>query len=66
MSEEDPLITPEEFEELTKNLDMLVAIVAGYHNKLMEAGFQEHAATHMTLEFHWVLMRKQLMGGFDD
>lgn len=54
------MIDPAEFLEINDNLDNLVAIVAGYRNKLVEAGFDYESAVHMVLEFHWCLMEQQL------
>lgn len=54
------MIDPEEFLEINDNLDNLVAIIAGYRNKLEAAEFDRESATDMVKEFHWVLMQQQI------
>ena len=54
------MIDPEQFEEFNDNLDNLVAIVSGYKNKLLAAGFDDEDSSYMAVEFHRVLMANQM------
>jgi hypothetical protein len=45
-------MTPEEIHQLMESLDGMVAVLAGYKAKLVEAGFSEENSEYMAVEFH--------------
>lgn len=53
-------MTPEEFAELSENLDGIVAVLAGYKAKLVSAGFDEVNAEYMAVQFHELYLKNHL------
>lgn len=61
-------MTPEEFAQVSENLDGLVAVLAGYKAKLVGAGFDEVNAEYMAVQFHELYLKNhmEIDGTFED
>lgn len=62
-------MNPSEFEQTNDGLDSIVAMVAGYKAKLIEAGFDPDNAEYMAVEFHSLYIQQYVevnTGGTND
>lgn len=49
-----------DFDQVNESLDSLVAMVAGYKAKLIDAGFCPENAEYMAVEFHSLYIESQV------